>query len=80
MRGSWRQIVITLIGFGTSVMSAIVGSTTVVASRPDAEYDRGLQRGVVRNVFAVALLCLFSLSLAAGQASKSGVEDEVKKQ
>lgn len=40
-----------------------------------------VEGGAMKNVLAVALLCLFSLSLAAGQASKtSGVEDEIKKQ
>ena len=35
----------------------------------------------MKNVLAVALLCLLSLSLAAGQkASKSSVEDQIKKQ
>ena len=36
----------------------------------------------MKNVLAIALLCLFSLSLAAGQqASKmSSVEDQIKKQ
>ena len=34
----------------------------------------------MKNVLAIALLCLFSLSLAVGQTSKSGVEDEIKKQ
>jgi len=34
----------------------------------------------MKNVLAVALLCLLSLSLAAGQkASKSSVEDQIKK-
>jgi hypothetical protein len=32
----------------------------------------------MRNVFAVAMLCLFSLSLAAGQSAIS-VEDQIKK-
>jgi hypothetical protein len=32
----------------------------------------------MRNVFAVVMLCLFSLSLAAGQSAIS-VEDQIKK-
>ena len=35
----------------------------------------------MKNMLAIALLCLFSLSLAAGQqASKTSVEDQIKKQ
>jgi ketosteroid isomerase-like protein len=35
----------------------------------------------MKKVLAIALLCLFSLSLAAGQqASKTSVEDQIKKQ
>ena len=35
----------------------------------------------MKNMLAIALLCLLSLCVAAGQASKtSGVEDEIKKQ
>lgn len=35
----------------------------------------------MKNVLAIAFFCLFSLSLAAGQASKtSSVEDQIKKQ
>jgi ketosteroid isomerase-like protein len=37
--------------------------------------------GTMKNVLAIALLCLLSRCVAAGQASKtSGVEDEIKKQ
>jgi ketosteroid isomerase-like protein len=73
----WHSIAILLID---RVMSEIGCSRqfTAVASRDVCSFvSKG---GAMKNVLAVALLCLLSLSLAAGQkASKSSVEDQIKK-
>ncbi len=54
-------------------------SFTTAATRSKITASKG---GVMKNVFAIALLCLFSLSLVDGQqASKSNrVEAQIKKQ